>query len=907
MSLVPGTRLGPYEVLAPLGEGGMGEVYRARDTRLDRTVAIKVLSPAFADDPALRQRLQTEARAISQLSHPHICTLHDIGEQDGNAFLVMELIDGETLADRLKRQAGRALPIEEALRLGVQIADALAAAHRRGIVHRDLKPGNVMLTRAGSTGSGSRDAKLLDFGLAKVLQPAAAPRGATTLPTTPPLAATVEGTLLGTFQYMSPEQVEGAEADARSDVFALGCVLYEMFTGHRAFDGRSPAGIMAAILEREPVPVSTLQPAIPALIAGIVEKCLAKNPDDRWQNAADLSSALRLASAGAGTRGTLSDGTAPHSRPWWPRTAVGTALVALAALLGGAALAWRYAASSVAPPAESRFEVAPPPGTTWSPSPVASTVQLALSPDGRRLAFVAGPRGSAPQIWIRPLDSLQAQPLAGTDDATFPFWSPDGRFIGFFAGGQLKKVDVTGGTPQVLAEVAPLGRGGAWNAEDIILFTPAPNRGIWSVPAAGGSPTPVTSLPAAERATNHVWPQFLTDGRRFIYYQRSNDAERQGVYVSALGSEESLQVLRNDGMGVLAPGHLLVVRDGTLFAQAIDDEMRPRGTLFRVADGVGYTLGTIGYSPVSAAGTTIAYGPSVRLTTALQWRDRTGSPLGPVIARGVYRSPRLSMDDQNVVLSLVEEQATSPDIWILDLGPRGTSTRVTNHPSTDWFPVWAARGDRVFFGSARTRATTVFQKDLAGAGREEPVIEIDVARYPLDTTANGWVVFQTGSNDGYDLGYVDPSRNRTPVELLATPSNEVQARIAPNTRWMAYASDESGRFEVYVRGFPTADRRWTISASGGMQPEWRRDGRELFFISSDRKLMAVPVTTEGDAFSAGVPRALFEIDVPQPTAPFPGDYAVSADGQRFLVSTLVDEPLRPSLTVVLNWAGPRAP
>jgi hypothetical protein len=329
---------------------------------------------------------------------------------------------------------------------------------------------------------------------------------------------------------------------------------------------------MAAILEREPVPVSTLQPATPALVAGIVEKCLAKNPDDRWQNAADLSSALRLAAAGAGTRGTLSEGTAPHSRRWWPRTAVGTALVALAAVAGGAALAWRYAASSVAPPAESRFEVAPPPGTTWSPSPIASTVQIALSPDGRRLAFVAGPRGSAPQIWIRPLDSVQAQPLAGTDDATFPFWSPDGRFIGFFAGGKLKKVDVTGGTQQVLAEVAPLGRGGAWNAEDIILFTPAPNRGIWSVPAAGGSPTPVTSLPTAERATNHVWPQFLTDGRRFIYYQRSNDTERQGVYVSALGSEESTQVLRNDGMGVLAPGHLLVVRDGTLFAQAIDDE-----------------------------------------------------------------------------------------------------------------------------------------------------------------------------------------------------------------------------------------------------------------------------------------------------------------------------------------------
>jgi hypothetical protein len=493
--LAPGARLGPYEVIAPLGSGGMGEVYRARDTRLDRTVAVKVLPEAFSGDAALRQRLQTEARAISQLSHPHICTLHDIGEQDGAAFLVMELIEGETLADRLKGQAGRGLPIEEALRLGIQIADALAAAHRRGIVHRDLKPGNVMLTRAGTTGPGSRIAKLLDFGLAKLRQPPVAMRGASIMPTTPPIAVTSEGMLLGTYQYMSPEQLEGAEADARSDVFAAGCVLYEMLAGAPPFDGRSPAGIMAAILEREPVALATRQPAIPPLAAGIVERCLAKDPDSRWQSAADLAAALRLASQAIATPAATVERSAGLETMGWRAIVIGAGAV-VAALAVGAALSRLFSSPVVAPAAETRFEVMPPPGTTWSPSPVASTVQLALSPDGRRLAFVAARRRDAPQLWIRELDSVQAQPLAGTDEASFPFWSYDSRFIAFFAGGKLKKIDTTGGAPQVLAD-APLGRGGTWNQDDVILFAPSPPGGIWRVPAAGGVATPVTTPASA--------------------------------------------------------------------------------------------------------------------------------------------------------------------------------------------------------------------------------------------------------------------------------------------------------------------------------------------------------------------------------------------------------------------------
>ncbi|MGH9200568.1 MAG: protein kinase domain-containing protein, partial [Vicinamibacterales bacterium] len=450
MTLASWTRLGPYEIVALLGAGGMGEVYRARDTRLDRAVAVKVLPATIARDSAFRQRLQTEARAISKLAHPNICTLHDIGEQDGMTFLVMELIEGETLADRLRRHEGRGLPIGEAIRLGAQIADALAAAHRYGVIHRDLKPGNVMLTRAGAR-AGTADVKLLDFGLAKIVAPQPALRETSQLLTEPP--KTAEGSLLGTFYYMAPEQIEGAQSDARSDVFAFGCVLYEMLTGTRAFEGKSPASIMAAILDREPAPLARVDP-LPAFVENLVAKCLAKNPEDRWQSAADLATALRGIASGSVATPTPGDRTgaapAPSRDARWKSIATGAGLTAVAIAIG-AALASQYFSSSAIPAAQTRFEVSPPPDTRWAPSPVASTAQLALSPDGRRLALVASPMRAAPRIWIRALDSVQAQPLDGTDDAAFPFWSPNGRVIGFFAGGKLKKIDTSGGTPQVLA------------------------------------------------------------------------------------------------------------------------------------------------------------------------------------------------------------------------------------------------------------------------------------------------------------------------------------------------------------------------------------------------------------------------------------------------------------------------
>jgi hypothetical protein len=533
MSLASGTKLGPYVVVTPLGAGGMGEVYQARDVRLDRMVAIKVLAAGLAGDRDFQHRLQNEARAISQLTHPHICTLYDIAQHDGTTFLVMELLDGETLADRLTHATPEhpALTLDAALAIGVQIADALAAAHQRGIVHRDLKPGNVMLTKAAPGQAAAPHAKLLDFGLAKVTAPVVT-AAQSLLPTTPPQAVTEQGTILGTIQYMAPEQVEGGTVDARSDIFAFGSLLYEMLTGRKAFEGTTHASVMAAILQREPATVSALAPRTPALVDAILVRCLAKHPDARWQSAADLATALRWAVNGAFSTARATAPNGAKARATRSRVArfVTVATLALATFAAGAAATWRWLPRPGVPSETIRFEVQPPPNVLWSHSPVAAAAQLAFSPDGRRVAFVAAPRRGASQIWIRSLDSTQPQPLVGTEGASFPFWSPDGRFIGFFAAGKLQKIDLTGGAPQRLAD-ASNGRGGSWSPSDEIVFAASPNGPLSRVSAAGGTASHETTLRADDGAIFNYWPQFLHDGRRFLYFQRSSKEEHQGIYV----------------------------------------------------------------------------------------------------------------------------------------------------------------------------------------------------------------------------------------------------------------------------------------------------------------------------------------------------------------------------------------
>jgi len=908
MALSRGARLGPYEIQSAIGAGGMGEVYKALDTRLDRTVAIKVLAEALAADPQFRDRFDREARTISQFTHPNICTLYDVGEHAGTSFLVMELLGGETLENRCARATARGsgLPLDEALRIAIQMADALAVAHRQGIVHRDLKPGNIFLARSGGT-SAPPIAKLLDFGLARTA-PALTVNSATMMPTTPPQAMTAQGTILGTFQYMAPEQVEGGEADARTDIFAFGSVLYEMITGKKAFEGKTQTNLVAAILERDPPPLTTVQPLAPPLVDSIVRKCVAKNPDDRWQTASDLGAALRWAAEAVNAT------TGPTAAAGTPRTGArhfANGAVAVTGILGsvaiGLAVGWRYMSTVATPTALVRFEVQPPVNVTLTPAPIASAAQLALSPDGRRLAFVAALKRAGSQLWLRPLDDVQAHPLPGTEGASYPFWSPDGRFIAFFAGGKLKKIDTTGGVPQVLSD-ASIGRGGAWNPDGILVFAGRGNSPLSRISASGGIVTAATTFDPDQAVIGQSWPQFLPDGRHFLYFQRSSKPAYRGIFVTALDSSSSRRILESDLMAVYASGHLLFVRDGTLLAQAFDHRtLQTNGDPVRIGDQVGYWTAGMGYAAVTVSPSgALAHGPSVRLTTSLRWHDRSGAPTGPPTAPAQYTTPRLSPDQKSVVVAMTDGATAQPDLWVLGLA-RGTASRLTSDPATDWFPVWSADGSGLLFGSNRLGVTVPFQKAVGG-GQEEPAAEnvfgAAGATSPSDMSGDGRLLLYTQlTSRGYDLGVLTLTGERKASTFLGTPFNEVQARFSPNGRWVAYASDESGRFEVYVRPFPASSGQTQISIAGGTQPEWRRDGKELFYISADGKLTAVPVTTDGTTFSAGTPRALFDVEVPESNPPFPTDYAVTADGQRFLVNTVVDQPTHPALTVILNWTS----
>jgi serine/threonine protein kinase len=903
-----GTRLGPYEVIAPLGAGGMGEVYRARDTRLDRTVAIKVLAHALTGDAELRQRLFAEARAISQLSHPHICTLHDIGDHEGTTFLVMEFLDGETLADRIGHAVdGRAaLGVREALEIGIQIGEALATAHRQGIVHRDLKPGNVMLTRTAATRQAPMHAKLLDFGLAKTR--VATTGGVTMMPTTPPQPVTAQGAILGTFHYMAPEQLEGGEADTRSDTFAFGCVLFEMFTGGKAFDGKSPASIMAAILEREPPTVTSQRSDAPPLIDDIVRRCLAKHPDERWQSVSDVVVALRWAAdATARPPTAAASDNAPAVVSWRSgrRARVRKVLVLfLGGAIAGAAIMSSIEQRRARPAAPTtRFEILPPPGASWSPSPVSSAMQLAFSPDGRRLAFVAAAAGAPPQIWIRALDSLQAQAVAATEGASFPFWSPDGQSLGFFADRKLMRIELASGLSQKVAD-APAGRGGTWNEEGVILFTPSPNSGISRVSANSGAVSAVTALTA--QTNTHYWPQFLPDGRRFIFFSRADQSDVQGIYVGTLDSGSITRVLPTDGMAVYAAGRLVFARDGALVEQPIDEHtLAPRGEPSSLGVRVGQFVGTAGFAGFTLSRTgSLAYGPAVLAETQLEWCDRTGKVESPPLLQGAIRSPRLSHDGRRLTVTLTEERANSSDVWILDPA-RGGRTRVTTDPRSDWFSTWSADGRSVYFASTRSSASNIFKRTI-GAPADEPVMPATgLGRYPMASTADGRLLMvQTIDKTGYDLQLIDLQSNGGLKPFLATPFNEVQGRISRDNKWVAYSSDEAGRFQIYVQPLSGAGAATPISIHGGMQPEWGPDGKELFYLSASGELMSVEVATDAAGITAGKPRVLFKVNVPEPSAPYPTDYAVALDGNRFLVNTVVRPSQSRAVTIVENWSSP---
>jgi Tol biopolymer transport system component len=863
----------------------MGEVYRARDTRLDRTVAVKILPERLSSNPERRQRFDREARAISSLSHPHICSLHDVGQQDGIDYLVMEYIEGESLADRLKKGP---LPLNQAMSYAIQVADALDKAHRAGIVHRDLKPANIMLTRSG--------AKLLDFGLAKLLgnnRDGDLP-GQSNLPTEP-ISLTGEGTIVGTFQYMAPEQLEAGQVDARTDIFAFGAVLYEMITGRKAFTGKSRASLIAAILERDPEPISVIQPMTPPAMDRVVKTCLEKDPDERWQTAHDLMRELKwLSESGSDASTTARIAVRGRNRErlaWMTATAI--LLLALPVALPFAIAYLRQT------PVDTRAVRLSIP----APSLTAAGGALAISPDGRRLAFMATDSSGKGRLWVRPLDSLTPQPLPETDGANYPFWSPDSRFIGFFAGGKLKKIDASGGPPQPLCD-APMGRGGTWNRDGVIVFAPGFASALYRVSAAGGEAAPLTTLDQASESS-HRWPQFLPDGSHFLYLSRQGD--RTGIYLGSLDSKGTRRILDTAFNAAYAPpGYLVFVRESALMAQPFDTgKLELTGEPLAVAGQVGLDTRNSGSLFTLSENGLLAYESAGEISNSqLAWYDRAGKQMSTVGRAGNYYSIGLSPEENSVAVERAEKG--NFDIWLIDVA-RNTPTRFTFDPAWDRSPIWSPDGSRIVFSSIRPILSDLYVKPANGSSNEQLLLKTSQAKMPTDWSSDGKLILYTESNTKgkIDIWVLPLEGDRTPKPFLQDDFEKLSAKFSPDGKWVAYSSDESGQTQVYVRPFPVPGGKYQVSSAGGSQPVWRRDGKELFYIGADGKLMALEVK-RSSKFEAGDVKVLFDTHIGNVFSsgllPSRTNYAVSGDGQRFLMNSFMETSALP-ITVVLNWTA----
>jgi eukaryotic-like serine/threonine-protein kinase len=886
MTIGPGTRLGPYQVISRVGGGGMGEVYRARDTRLQRDVAIKVLAANIVQRREAHERFEHEARAVASLNHPHICTLHDIGDHDGTSYLVMEYLEGDTLAQRLRSGP---LPIAQVLQYGIEIADALDKAHRKGITHRDLKPGNIILTKTG--------AKLLDFGLAK-LQRSATEQLAEGPTQDGPITA--EGTILGTLQYMAPERLEGKEADARSDLFALGAVLYEMTTGLKAFEGKSHASVIAAIMSAEPPKLSTPQPMTPPALDRLIRKCLRKDPDDRWQSARDVCDELQwLAESGTPVSGFVSAAPAapPLTRARSRRYVWAAAVVLLGvAVIGAMRLIrpGRAVASASPPPVHFTID---PPEKGYFPAVGTNFGFLNISPDGTKVVFNATDAGGRVQLWIRSLDSPSASLLPGTENAFNPFWSPDSRSIAFSADGKLKRMDVSGSPPQTIADV-PAGRG-AWSSGGVLLLPAAPGMGLLRLPASGGTPRPATVLDKARNEVAHQSPSFLPDGEHFVFSARSSTPDNNAIYLGSLNSSERKRVLSaHSDVIFVQPGYLLFRRDRTAMAQLFDPEQGVTvGDAVPIAEGVQFNTASGASSLAASQNGVLAYRTSVGTPPRkLVWVSRNGSEEELSVPPRVFQQPRLSPDGRRIALEIDDQ---SNQVWVYDF-ERQTLTRLTFEGSDNELPIWTPDGRRVVFYSNQKGPLNLFWQMADGSGGLERLTTSDGSAH----AAMSW------SPDGRTLAFTNAGPNirdiwtlnisdRKTQPFLTTPFVEGGAQFSPDGRWLAYVSNESGRGEVYVQPYPGPGGKWQISTDGGLEPMWNRNGRELFYRSGDR-MMAVAVSTQ-NGFAPGRPQLLFERHYASTILPQTGVfYDVSPDGQRFL---MVKEPEQAStpISIVLNW------
>jgi eukaryotic-like serine/threonine-protein kinase len=884
-----GQRFGPYQLGARIGVGGMGEVYRASDTRLDRTVAVKVLSSHVAADPQSRERFEREARAVGALNHPHICTLHDVGHQRGIDFLVMEYLEGETLADRLGRARDRPLPLTETLRFAIQIASALDRAHRAGIFHRDIKPGNIMLTKTG--------VKLLDFGLAK----AGAIAVVTASPDIPTRAElTAPGTILGTLQYMAPEQLEGKATDARTDIFAFGLVLYEMVAGRKAFEGSSHANLIAAILEHDPPPLSSVQPNASESLERVVRSCLAKDPDDRWQSARDLLRALEWESGPSQANGT--------ARPKPRRVVLASAAVGLAiGALGMWAASSRLTPDTSIVPRLTRFTISLPSGTVISPT---QNRQETISPDGTQIVY-AGLREGQRMLYLRRVDELEARPLEGTAGASGPIFSPDGKSVGFTRpGGSLMQLALSGGAPVQITNNESGIQGASWGPDGTVVLI---DLGLWSVPAAGGRPI---ELAKPDTARGERWfrsPVFLPGGRHILLTVATSDAasfDDAQIVLFDLDTRKKTILVEGGMSGRYSPsGHLVYARNGSLLAVPFDlDTLSVGGQPFPVASGVFMSINS-GFAEFDIAGDgTLVYaaGTVEGGERTPVWVDRRGQPTPLPLPPRSYLHPRISPDGQHLA---IEVEGPSHDLFTYDFA-RGTFTRLTFDGMSHW-PLWAPHGDRLAFRSYRTNTFTMWSMPADRSGPEQPLTTTGRRQSAASWSPDGKAVSfsQVNADTGSDVYVLPLDGDGKAVPIAQSRFVEGSPKFSPDGRWIAYSSNESGRAEVYVQPWRGSGPKIQVSTDGGTDPVWSRGSGELFYRNGD-KMMASAVRY-GEKLTISAPHVLWEghyaagmsssCGVPGPTS---ANYDVTADGQRFLMIQDKDQDaVARQLVVVTNWAA----
>ena len=887
MAFTPGAKLGPYEIVSLLGAGGMGEVYQAKDTRLDRTVAIKVLLNHLTANADLKARFDREAKVISSLQHTHICVLHDVGNDAGTDYLVMEYLDGETLASRLARKS---LTIEEVLKIGIEIADALDKAHKQGIIHRDLKPGNVMLTKSGS--------KLMDFGLAK---PAGFGSG-TTGSGAPAFSATMSvqaspittaGTVVGTVQYMSPEQIQGLETDARSDIFAFGAMLYEMLTGKRAFEGKTQLKVAGAILENDPEPVTNLQPLTPPALAHLVERCMDKEPDTRWQTMGDVRAVLRWIAEGGST--VNMPVVTSHKRSRREHITQIAAAVLLIGLITVAYMHWHVVSQPV-PVIRGNF---------LPPEKLKQNIrELAISPDGKNVVYAAT-SGSDWQLWLQPIDATTPHLLSGTEGAGLPFWSGDSKSIGFFAQGKLKRVEAAGGPPQIICD-AFSARGGTWNKEGVILFEAESRAPLTRVAAGGGTPVPVTDLKAPQAGT-HRWPYFLPDGKHFLFMTSPSGGENNenAIYWGSLDSKETKLVTKASTKPVYAAGYLLFRRESSLMAQLFDAKQGTlSGDATPIVEQIRYSTSNSHVEFTASETGILAYQTGASVGNAqLTWYDSKGVVKGTVGKLGNGIGFRLSPDGKELAQSIADSSGNN-DVWIYDLA-RNVPTRLTFMPTVNSLPVWTPDGKKIAFASNQAENHfQLFMKNADGSGKEERILEDkdDDRITDISRDGNYAVFFKPGSsgNSGFDLWILSMTGERKAEPYLTTNYNEFDGRVSPDGHWLTYTSNESGKNEVYISTFPKFSSKWQVSTGGGTRSVWGPNGKEIYYKSNDNKLMVVPLTFTANSVKPGQVREMFPLPLLQ--GPNLNLYDVTRDG-RIIANVTNETTTATPISFVVNWVG----